>query len=224
MPREQLTVVDLFAGCGALSAGFVEADGADCRITCANEINPSAAESFRANHPAAEVIAQDIRRVGSSEIGAATDLKHGDVDVVIGGPPCQGFSTVGKRDGGDPRNLLFLEFARLVGELRPRVAVMENVPQFLSICGGGHRRMFAESMSKAGYRTECDVLVASDYGVPQVRRRAFCISVRDDLPDCPITFPRPTHQSVRNAAMLQRGDPEGLGPPDPELEAVCPRR
>lgn len=218
MPRERLTAVDLFAGCGALSAGFANADAADCRIACANESNPSAAESFRTNHPGAAVIARDIRCVGSGEIRAVTGLKRGDVDIVIGGPPCQGFSTVGKREDSDPRNLLFLEFARMVRELRPRVAVMENVPQFLSVGGGGHRRMFVESMRKAGYRTECDILVASDYGVPQVRRRAFCISVQDGLPDCQITFPRPTHQSVRNAAMLQRGDPEGLGPQDPELE------
>ena len=210
MPRERLTAVDLFAGCGALSAGFANADAADYRLVCANEINADAAESFRANHPGAAVIACDIRRVDPREISAMAGLKRGDVDIVIGGPPCQGFSTVGKREDDDPRNLLFLEFVRMVRELRPRVAVMENVPQFLSIGGGSHRRMFVDAMSKADYRTECAVLVASDYGVPQVRRRVFCISVEKGMSDCPITFPRPTYQGIRNAAMLQRGEPEGL--------------
>ena len=218
MPRERLNVVDLFAGCGALSAGFAGADAADCRIVCANEMNPVAAESFRANHPDAIMISRDIRSVDSGEIGALAGLKRGDVDAVVGGPPCQGFSTVGNREDDDPRNIMFLEFVRMVRELRPRVAVMENVPQFLSASGGGHRTAFADSMDKAGYRTECAILVASDYGVPQVRRRAFCISVEKDLPDCPITFPSPTHQGVQNATMLQRGEIEGLGSPDPGLE------
>jgi len=186
--------IDLFAGCGALSHGFASADAADCRIVCACEENAAAAESFRANHARANVIARDIRDVSSTEICAMAGVKKGDVDAVIGGPPCQGFSTVGNRDDGDPRNLLFSEFVRVVKEIHPRVAVMENVPQFLSIGEGSHRRMFVDSMSKAGYRTECAVLVASDYGVPQVRRRAFCTSVQRDLPDCPISFPRPKHQ------------------------------
>ena len=221
MPRERLTAVDLFAGCGALSHGFASADAADCRIVCACEANSAAAESFRANHAHAKVIARDIRDVNSVEICAMAGVKKGDVDAVIGGPPCQGFSTVGKRDNDDPRNLLFLEFVRMVREIRPRVAVMENVPQFLSIGNGSHRKMFVDSMSKAGYRTECAVLVASDYGVPQVRRRAFCISVQNDLSDCQISFPHPTHQGVRNVTMLQRGDTEGgLEPLDPELEPL----
>ena len=107
MPRERLTAVDLFAGCGALSAGFTSAGAADCRIACANEINPSAAESFRVNHPDTAVMVRDIRRVGPGEIGAVADLKRDDVDIVIGGPPCQGFSTVGKRDDNDPGTSCF---------------------------------------------------------------------------------------------------------------------
>lgn len=218
MPRERLAAVDLFAGCGALSAGFASADMMDCRIVCANEINPAAARSFKDNHPGAAIVTRDIRDVGPGEICSITCLKPGDIDLVIGGPPCQGFSTVGKRDSNDPRNLLFMEFVRIVRELRPRVAVMENVPQFLRLNGGSLWEKFTASMRNAGYRTKSAVLVASDYGVPQVRRRAFCISVQDDISNRPITFPRPTHQGVQNATILQRGDPEGLRPLDPELK------
>ena len=218
MPRERLNVVDLFAGCGALSAGFANADAADYRIVCANEVDPAAAESFRANHPDAAMIARDIRSVAAGEISAMAGLKRNEVDVVIGGPPCQGFSTVGNRQAGDPRNSLFLEFVRLVRELRPRVAVMENVPQFLSSAGGRHWRLFADSMSKAGYHTESAVLVASDYGVPQVRRRALCISVDANLLEGPITFPSPTHQRIQDAVMLQKGEAEGLGQSDHGLK------
>ena len=132
MPRERLNVVDLFAGCGALSAGFAGADAADCRIVCANEMNPVAAESFRANHPDTVMISRDIRSVDSGEICALAGLKRGDVDAVVGGPPCQGFSTVGNREDDDPRNIMFLEFVRMVRELRParrRHGERATVPQ-----------------------------------------------------------------------------------------------
>ena len=131
MQRERLNVIDLFAGCGALSAGFVNASAAEYSIACAIENDPTAAKSFRSNHLGAAVIVRDIRTVDSNQIRAMTDLKKNEVDVVIGGPPCQGFSTVGKRQENDPRNLMFLEFVRMVRDLRPRAAVMENVPQFL---------------------------------------------------------------------------------------------
>ncbi len=218
MPRERLTLVDLFAGCGALSAGFTSTDVADCRVVCASEINSAAAESFRANHQDTVVMTRDIRHIDSGDISAITGMKRYDIDIVIGGPPCQGFSTVGKREDNDPRNLLFLEFVRMVRDLRPRVAVMENVPQFISAGGGSYLEMFINSMFKAGYRTEPTILVASDYGVPQVRHRAFCISVQNDIPNCPITFPHPTHQKVRNATMLQSGNLDGLCPPDPNMK------
>ena len=218
MPRERLNVVDLFAGCGALSAGFVSADAADYRIICANELDPTAAESFATNHPDTAVIARDIRTVGVREINEAASLSKGEIDVVVGGPPCQGFSTAGSRHEADPRNDLFTEFIRLVRETRPRVAIMENVPQWLTSADGWRWKLFQDSMHKAGYDTASAVLVASDYGVPQARRRAFCISVKSDLLDDEITFPAPTHQQILDATRLQKGDRRGLAPADSGLE------
>ena len=218
MQRERLNVIDLFAGCGALSSGFANARAAEYTIACAIENDPAAAESFRSNHPDSAVIVRDIRTVYSGQIRAMANLKKDEVDVVIGGPPCQGFSTVGKRQANDPRNLMFLEFVRIVRDLRPRAAVMENVPQFLSAAGGSHWNLFEKSLFKAGYRTKPAVLVASDYGVPQVRRRVFCISVKTEVMEDEITFPNSTHQRIRDIPMLQRGDTEGLCPCDPCLE------
>ena len=218
MPRERLNVVDLFAGCGALSTGFTDASTADYRIACANEIDPAAAESFKLNHPDAVVITQDARRVDASKIESAMCMPISEIDVVVGGPPCQGFSTAGKRKVDDPRNDLVMEFARLTCEIYPCMAVMENVPQFLSNAGGDNWKSFRNYMHKHGYHTEATILTASDYGVPQVRRRVFCISVRDDLLEDTITFPIPTHQQILDAVMLQRGDCRGLAQDNAGLE------
>ena len=218
MPRERLNVVDLFAGCGALSTGFAGVDVADYNTVCANEMNREAAESLGANHRTAAVLAGDVRRINAAEINEAAGLGRHEIDVVVGGPPCQGFSTAGKRMTADPRNSLFLEFVRLVRELRPRVAVMENVPQFLSVGKGRYQRLFQKQMLGAGYITESMVLVASDYGVPQTRNRVFCISVERGAHDESITFPSPTHQKIRDAVPFQRGDAGIVKPPDSGLK------
>ena len=218
MPRDRLNVVDLFTGCGALSAGFMGARNADYRIVCANEIDQAAADSFKINHPDATMIVQDARGVDASEIESATSLPTGEIDVVIGGPPCQGFSTAGKRWKDDPRNDLVMEFARLACEIRPRVAVMENVPQFLRDAGGIYWKAFRDYMRQHGYHTEAGILTASDYGVPQARRRAFCISIELDLLEDGVTFPAPTHQRILDVVRLQRGDRGGLTPDDADLK------
>ena len=105
------------------------------------------------------------------------------IDVVYGGPPCQGFSQIGPRDPDDPRNRLYEEFVRVVGLLRPRAFVMENVPNMVAMQNGHFRTAILEAFRGAGYtRTTIIPVVASDFGVPQHRRRVFVFGLRDKLP------------------------------------------
>jgi len=143
------------------------------------EIDVWASETFAANHPETKIITQSIREVSVAGLGLS------EIEGVIGGPPCQGFSLSGNRDTKDPRNSLFMEFVRFVGELQPKFFVMENVPGLLSMKTREHRavaEIISEEFSKTGYRLMHTVLNAADFGVPQSRQRVFFIGLRSDLP------------------------------------------
>ena len=188
-----LTVVDLFCGAGGLSYGF---EMAGFRVGAAIDFDPVAAESYRLQNPDTPLFVEDVRHITGSHL---QDAANGHVDVVIGGPSCQGFSTHGKRDPNDPRNYLFEEFVRLVTEIRPSWVVMENVKGMLTYDRGRYRDQIHASFSRIGYRIESRVLRAVDFGVPQFRERLFFIATRRDLP---ITFPIPTHAAPEVAPML----------------------
>jgi len=113
-----------------------------------------------------------------------------EVDVVAGGPSCQGYSTHGKRIEDDPRNFLFKEFVRIVREVQPKFFIMENVKGLLAYRGGVFRGMIQRAFERAGYQAISQVLCAADYGVPQLRYRLFFIGTRLDVP---LSFPEPTH-------------------------------
>lgn len=171
-----MRIVDLFAGCGGFSQGF---KCAGFESVLALEIDEWASETFSANHSEVQVITGDVRDVVVSGLGLP------EIDGVIGGPPCQGFSLSGNRDPKDPRNSLFMEFVRFVRELQPRFFVMENVLGLLSMKTREHRpvvEIIAEEFSKSGYRLMNIVLNAADFGVPQSRQRIFFIGLRSDLP------------------------------------------
>ncbi len=209
MIRHHLNVVDLFAGCGALSAGFNNVENNPYNVVLANEIDPHAAKAYELNHPSTEMFLDDVKQLTQKKIRLITGLKKNEIDVVIGGPPCQGFSAAGNRFENDPRNKYFLEFIRLIKELNPTVSVLENVPQFLTTANGRYAKIFSKLMSKLGYKTRITVLLASDYGIPQVRKRAICISVKNNFKD-EITFPAPTHEKILNAHLIQKGNLEGI--------------
>lgn len=172
--------IDLFAGAGGLSLGF-EAAGFD--VLAAVEYDAVHAATHLYNFPHCEMIVQDVSNVTAAQIveAAAKGWRNhyadsewdGVIDVIIGGPSCQGFSTMGKQDPNDDRNKLVLEFVRLVEELRPRAFCMENVPGFLDPRFNDIRTPALDRMRAAGYTVSGDdrVLKAEDFGVPQKRRR-----------------------------------------------------
>lgn len=171
-----MRLVDLFAGCGGFSQGFKKAG---FESVLAVEIDQWASETYAANHPDTKVVTEDVRKV------AVQSLKLSNIDGVIGGPPCQGFSLSGNRDAKDPRNSLFMEFVRFVHELQPKFFVMENVLGLLSMKTRENRpvsEIIYEEFTQAGYNVTHVVLTASDFGVPQSRQRVFFIGLRADLP------------------------------------------
>lgn len=190
--------IDLFAGCGGLSLGFEQA-GFD--IVAAVEIDPIHAAVHEFNFPLCKTVCADIKTVSGDSLRAVSGIGDRDVDVVFGGAPCQGFSMIGKRNLDDPRNQLIKEFFRVVGEIRPKYCVLENVK---GLTVGKHVKFLDEliqSLERLGYRVRLPyrVLNAADYGVPQNRHRLFLLAAREGqrLPDYP--EPRSGRTSVRDA-------------------------
>jgi DNA (cytosine-5)-methyltransferase 1 len=183
-----LTAIDLFCGAGGLSEGFRQAG---FKVLAGQDFDRTAGETFCATHPEAEFLGGPIQAVSAADLLRAARLKTGQVDVLVGGPPCQGYSVYNhQRSENDPRAGLFREYLRIVEGIRPRWLVMENVTGITSISGGGIVREIETGMGRLGYRVRMKVLKAEEYGVPQERRRIFFIATREDAP---IQFPRPTH-------------------------------
>ena len=169
-------VLDLFCGCGGLSLGFKMAD---FHLVGAVDFNKAAMETHKNNFKCEFEYCGDISEISDNFI--LKNLK-GKVDVIIGGPPCQGFSGLNRRnkDGDDPRNLLFYQFLRFVKLLTPRVILIENVKQILTSKGGFVKQEIFRILDELGYNTSCSIVDASLYGVPQNRHRAMFIATRKD--------------------------------------------
>jgi DNA (cytosine-5)-methyltransferase 1 len=190
MPKP-LTVLDLFCGTGGFSKGFENAGGFE--VVFGIDLLPDAIETFEGNHPDARALAADVRDYPPDRIGLELDLRPGQVDVVIGGPPCQGFSSIRPHRGSrreDPRNDLFLDFASYVEYFRPRAFVMENVVGMATHRGGETLASVQEAFGRAGYVTDWRILNAAHFGVPQKRERLIVIGVEDGGE---VSFPGATH-------------------------------
>ncbi|MBI1845055.1 MAG: DNA cytosine methyltransferase [Actinobacteria bacterium] len=183
VPRRQdagcPSAVDLFAGCGGMTAGFV-AEGFDPKLAVEWEL--PAAATYAANFGVDHVRCIDIAELRSDEVPKA--------DVVIGGPPCQGFSNLGTKDPTDPRNALWREYQRVVLAADPQVFVIENVDRFMK---SSEFALLMDQLRSGALKrwkhVDVDVLNASDYGVPQRRRRTILIASRVG----PVTLPAPSH-------------------------------
>jgi len=177
--------VDLFCGAGGLSEGLRQAG---FRTPLAVDFDEHSLKTYKANHPETETLCEDVTLLPASKILEACGGQ--ELDLLTGGPSCQGYSTHGKRKEDDPRNFLFEHFVRLVGEVQPKWVMMENVPGLLTFRGGHFKRLIYQAFDEIGYKVEAKVMVAADYGVPQLRRRIFFLATRTGVP---ISFPEPTH-------------------------------
>lgn len=192
MTDNDLTMIDLFSGAGGLSEGLSEAG---FHSLFATEIVPVYANTYRKNHPSAEVLTADIRAVNANEIRDQLGLKRGDLDLLAGGPPCQGFSiNAPVRSTSDKRNHLFKEFLRFVDAFAPRAVLIENVPGLVSFEHGSTLHAILQSLSDLGYGVDVRILGAAYYGVPQMRWRTIIEGVRGrQLPAN--AFPEPTRHA-----------------------------
>ena len=180
---KKIIFIDLFAGCGGMAKGFRYA-GFECVI--ANEFDEKAAITYRSNfnHPlvVGDITLSEVKQILYELVGDK------NVDVVVGGFPCQGFSMSGKRLVDDPRNQLFREFVEVVKVSKPKIVVGENVEGILSMDNGEVVKQIIEEFSNLGYKMEYKVLNAADYGVPQLRKRVIFIGNRIGVENI---FPEP---------------------------------
>lgn len=178
-----LKCVSLFSGAGGFCEGFRLAG---CKLLCAVEADVQARMTHSANFKEVPLFRDKIERFLTEEhVGTPglEELAEEEIDVVYGGPPCQGFSQIGTRKLSDPRNRLYEEFARVVGLLAPRVFVMENVPNMVAMHGGHYKSLVVQAFGRSGYnRVALVSALASEFGVPQKRRRVFFVGLRDSLP------------------------------------------
>lgn len=191
MEEAKYRVVDLFAGAGGLSCGL---GMSGFRSVLANELVPRYAETYQANHPHATMISGDIRGVPEVEIKTLLGVDEGEIDLVAGGPPCQGFSVNAPiRSLDDERNHLFKEFIRVVSCLKPKAILIENVPGIISMGKGTVVEQIYKELEALGYSVDHRILFAGHYGVPQMRFRTVFIGIRK--PEFPIRFPQPRYDA-----------------------------
>lgn len=181
-------VIDLFAGVGGLSYGFAHDD--EFEIIAANEILEPMAKAYSSNHPSVMMYNKDIKDFSLDDLTRDLGVKKGDIDIIVGGPPCQAYSTVGKRLIDDPRGKLFQEYYRILKELRPKLFVFENVKGLLSMQGGDLIKTIIALFESIGYHMQMRLLNAADYGAPQIRERVILVGTLDSKP---FIYPKPTH-------------------------------
>lgn len=186
-----LKMMDLFCGTGGFSKGFEHAGAFE--VIYGVDVLDIAVQTFRLNHPSAVGVSGDIRAVRLNEVKQLTGAKRGEVACIVGGPPCQGFSSIRpfrSSEEDDPRNSLFEEFAAHLNFFRPPVFVMENVVGLATYKGGDTIEQIQQTFADLGYETDWRILNAAHFGVPQKRERLVLIGAQSGIP---LLFPEPTH-------------------------------
>lgn len=188
MKKKQYTVLDLFCGCGGLSRGFIDAG---FKVELGVDFDVMALKSFAHNHEKATAMNLDLFNLDNVfEIKKFFDEKNCDVDVLVGGPPCQGFSLAGPRQIDDSRNVLYRAMVKTATELKPKVVVLENVPGMIQLHDGLVAEKVISDFTALGYKMTYKILYAPDYGVPQIRKRVFFVGLLDSKEF--FTYPTPS--------------------------------
>lgn len=173
-------VVDLFCGAGGLSKGFLDA-GYD--VVLGIDYDDAALETFQKNHGSTTAMKLDLYNHENIEkiVDFLKERNINNLDVLVGGPPCQGFSYAGKMDINDKRNFLYIAMVKLTERLRPKAVLLENVLAMIEANGGVGARRVIDDFGAIGYKMVPKVLFAPDYGVPQIRKRVFFVGLRDSV-------------------------------------------
>ena len=186
--RKKYTVLDLFCGAGGLSRGFIDAGFS---VEVGVDFDDMALKTFAANHEGAVAMKLDLFNLDNvDKIKSYFDEKNYALDVLVGGPPCQGFSLAGPRQVDDSRNILYQAMVKTARVLRPRVVVLENVPGMIQLHGGLVKDKIINDFRSLGYKIgEPKILYAPDYGVPQIRKRVVFVGLLGSTEE--FDYPRP---------------------------------
>ena len=172
-----MNAIDLFAGCGGLSKGFLDA-GFEIIVGVDND--QAALNTFEGNHNGAVALNADLSKQETfDEIKAIAGRRK--IDVILAGPPCQGFSLTGPRNFDDPRNKLYLAVIEMVRQFEPKGFIIENVPGMATMYNGQVKDEILRRFRKMGYNTECKIMCAADFGVPQLRHRLIFMGIQKDI-------------------------------------------
>ena len=188
-----MKIFDLFCGTGGFSKGFKKARNSNHEVIFGLDLLKPSVETFKLNHKNAFGLSGDIRQVRKKDLSEKLQVGKGVVDVILGGPPCQGFSSIRpfrSTNDDDPRNTLFEEFASFVNYFRPKVFVMENVVGLATHKNGETIEMMQECFNSIEYDTDWRILNAAHYGVPQKRERLILLGVQKGGN---LSFPKPSH-------------------------------
>lgn len=197
----RLRVMDLFCGTGGFSKGFE--DEGHFEVVFGIDLLRASIETFRLNHQSALAIAGDIRNVTPIHVAEWLEMRHGEIDVIVGGPPCQGFSSIRPYRSSkmeDRRNSLFLDFANYIMHFRPKIFVLENVVGLATHNGGRTISAIQQTFEQLGYTVDWRILNAAHYGLPQKRERLIMIGSE---PRIALSFPQPTHFCGANTIGIQ---------------------
>jgi DNA (cytosine-5)-methyltransferase 1 len=185
------TLIDLFAGAGGLSCGL---EMAGFQPILANELVPAYAETYHYNHPDTDLIIGDLCQISATDIRERLGVKKGELDLLAGGPPCQGFSINAPiRSLDDDRNHLFKEYIRIAKELLPKAIIIENVPGIISLGKGTVVEQIYKELEGLGYSVQHKILFAGHYGVPQMRFRTIFLAIKGK--DRVVEFPKPSYNA-----------------------------
>lgn len=181
----KLTAIDLFSGCGGFSYGFQQAG---FHVVLGVDNTEMALKTFKKNHHNSKTLLLDLHM--ESAINTIVDeIDNKEIDVIIAGPPCQGFSLTGTRNENDERNSLFYSVFRLAERLNPKAIIIENVPGLLNLYGGKAKKEIIRLCDEMGYNCNPKLLFAPDYGVPQIRKRVFFVALKKNIGE--FVFPEP---------------------------------
>ena len=174
-------IIDLFCGCGGLSKGF---EMAGYEPVLAIDFWQDAIETYNYNNKKNIAMCKDIKELDKEFLKKLK--KENEIVGIIGGPPCQGYSTVGKREIDDERNFLYIQYCRIVEEIQPEFFVLENVKGLLTLNGGKFKEDIIDRFSALGYTVNYKLLDASDFGVPQNRKRVFFVGIKNKKFEFPV--------------------------------------
>ncbi|MDZ5472424.1 DNA cytosine methyltransferase [Bacillus sp. 31A1R] len=189
--NKQYTVLDLFSGAGGLSRGFMDAG---YNVVLGVDFDEMALKTFEANHGSAKSMKLDLfDHENINQIEQYLNERNIELDVLVGGPPCQGFSLAGPREANDERNTLYTAMVKVAERLKPKAVILENVPGLLKLYEGKGAQRIVEDFENIGYKIKPEILYAPEFGIPQIRKRVFFVALLESeeyfkFPD-PVLFP-----------------------------------